>query len=184
MGGLGKTTLAKKVYVDRRIESHFYLRAWTYISQEYSRREVFLSILESLRLVTDQMFKMSDEWLSEELCKHLRFNRYLIVIDDVWTIDAWDDIRMAFPNTNLRSRILLTTRNRDVTLNANPNDPPHDLRFLTDHESWELLRRKTFPKTSCPSELVDLGKQIARKCSGLPLAIVVVSGLLLKKEKT
>ncbi|XP_073022484.1 putative disease resistance RPP13-like protein 3 [Primulina eburnea] len=184
MGGLGKTTLAKKVYVDRRIEFHFYLRAWTYISQEYSRREVFLSILESLGLVTDQMFKMSDEWLSEELCKHLRYNRYLIVIDDVWTVEAWDDIRMAFPNTNLKSRILLTTRNRDVALNANSSDPPHDLRFLTEHESWELLRGKTFPKTSCPSELVDLGKQIARKCSGLPLAIVVVSGLLLKKEKT
>ncbi|XP_073148137.1 putative disease resistance RPP13-like protein 3 [Henckelia pumila] len=184
MGGLGKTTLAKKVYVDGRIEFRFYLRAWTYISQEYSRREVFLSILESLGLTTDQMFKMSDEWLSEELCKHLRYNRYLIVIDDVWTKEAWDDIRMAFPNTNLRSRILLTTRNRDVALDANPSGPPHNLRFLTDRESWELLRGKTFPKTSCPSELVDLGKQIARKCYGLPLAIVVVSGLLLKKEKT
>ncbi|KAL0409039.1 UNVERIFIED_CONTAM: putative late blight resistance proteinR1A-10 [Sesamum radiatum] len=113
MGGLGKTTLARKVYVDPSIEYHFYLRAWVYVSQEYSRREVFRGILESLGLMNNQMLNMSDDWLAEELCRHLRNNRYLIVIDDVWTREAWDDIRMAFPNTDLASRILLTSRNRE-----------------------------------------------------------------------
>ncbi|KAK6146620.1 hypothetical protein DH2020_020489 [Rehmannia glutinosa] len=184
MGGLGKTTLARKVYVDPCIEYHFYLRAWIYVSQEYSRREVFRGILESLGLMNDQMFKMSDDWLGEELCRQLRNNRYLIVIDDVWTTEAWDDIRVAFPNTNLGSRILMTSRNREVALHANPDSRPHNLRFLTDDESWELLCRKTFRKECCPPELEELGKQIARKCYGLPLAIVVISGLLLKREKT
>lgn len=99
---------------------------------------MFLSILEPLGFVTDQMFKMSDEWLSEKLCKHLRYNIYLVVIDGSWTKEASDDIRMDFPNTNLRSKILLTTRNRDVALDANPSGTPHNLRFLTNHESWEL----------------------------------------------
>lgn len=63
-----------------------------HIFQEYSRREVFLSILEFLGFVTDQMFKMRDKWLSEKLCEHLRYNMYLIVIDDSWTKEAWDDI--------------------------------------------------------------------------------------------
>lgn len=184
MGGLGKTTLARKVYVDPSIEYHFYLRAWIYVSQEYSRREVFLGVLESLGLINDQMFRMSDDWLAEELCRHLKNHRYLIVIDDVWTREAWDDIRVAFPNTNMGSRILLTSRNREVALHANPDSPPHNLRFLTDDESWELLYRKTFRKERCPAELEELGKQIARKCYGLPLAIVVISGLLLKREKT
>ncbi|GFP83585.1 putative late blight resistance protein homolog r1b-14 [Phtheirospermum japonicum] len=184
MGGLGKTTLARKVYVDPSIEYHFYLRAWVYMSQEYSRREVFRAILESLGLINDQMLKMSDDWLGEELCRHLRNNRFLIVIDDVWTREAWDDIRAAFPNTNSGSRVLLTSRNREVALHANPDGPPHNLRFLTDDESWELLCRKTFRKECCPPELDGLGKQIAKKCYGLPLAIVVISGLLLKKEKT
>ncbi|KAK4400120.1 putative late blight resistance proteinR1A-10 [Sesamum angolense] len=184
MGGLGKTTLARKVYMDPSIEYHFYLRAWVYVSQEYSRREVFRGILESLGLMNDQMLNMSDDWLAEELCRHLRNNRYLIVIDDVWTREAWDDIRMAFPNTDLASRILLTSRNREVALHANADSPPHNLRFLTVDESWELLCRKTFRKERCPPELEELGRQIARKCYGLPLAIVVISGLLLKREKT
>ncbi|KAL0446707.1 UNVERIFIED_CONTAM: putative disease resistance protein RXW24L [Sesamum latifolium] len=140
--------------------------------------------LESLGLMNDQMLNMSDDWLAEELCRHLRNNRYLFVIDDVWTREAWDDIRMAFPNTDLASRILLTSRNREVALHANADSPPHNLRFLTVDESWELLCRKTFRKERCPPELEELGRQIARKCYGLPLAIVVISGLLLKREKT
>ncbi|PHT37486.1 hypothetical protein CQW23_21059 [Capsicum baccatum] len=155
MGGLGKTTLAKKVYTDPSIEYHFYNRAWIYVSQQYSRKE-----------------------------SHLRSKRYLVVIDDVWTMETWDDLKMAFPNTASGSRILLTTRNRDVASYANPEGSPHHLRFLTNEESWELLSKKVFRKGSCPLELEDIGLQIAKKCYGLPFAIVVVSGLLLKKEKT
>lgn len=91
---------------------------------------------------------------------------------------------MAFPNQNYGSRILLTSRNTDVALIANPDSLPHHLKFLNDDESWELLSTKVFRKGSCPFELVELGETIARKCYGLPLAIVVVAGLLLKKYKT
>ncbi|KAI5678097.1 hypothetical protein M9H77_09047 [Catharanthus roseus] len=184
MGGLGKTTLAKKVFTHPSIEYHFYNRAWIYMSQEYSRREVFLDILDAMGLRTDQMSKMSDDRLAEELCGHLRSNRYLIVIDDVWTNDAWNDIKMAFPNTSNGSRILLTSRNTEVAKHANPYSDPHQLRFLTVEESWELLCRKVFREGSCLPELEELGRSIAQKCYGLPLAIVVVSGLLSKKPKT
>lgn len=184
MGGLGKTTLAKKVYTDPSVEYHFYNRAWIYVSQQYSRKEIFLGILDSLSLITDEMYKMNDEKLAGELLSHLRSKRYLVVIDDVWTMEAWDDLKMAFPKTASGSRILLTTRNTEVALHANPEGPPHHLRFLTHEESWELLSKKVFRKGICPLELEDIGLQIAKKCYGLPLAIVVVSGLLLKKEKT
>ncbi|KAL7169083.1 hypothetical protein ACSBR2_034168 [Camellia fascicularis] len=36
----------------------------------------------------------------------------------------------------------------------------------------------------CPADLEPLGKQMAHECGGLPLAIVVLAGVLLKKEKT
>ncbi|KAL3510390.1 hypothetical protein ACH5RR_029791 [Cinchona calisaya] len=184
MGGLGKTTLAKKVYTDPSIEYHFYIRAWYYMSQQYSRREVFLGILDSMGHITDQTYKMNDDRLAEELCGYLRSNSYLIVIDDVWTMDAWNDIKMAFPNTACGSRILLTSRNNEVAMHANPYSYPHCLRFLTDEESWELLCKKVFREGSCPPELQELGRRISKRCGGLPLAIVVVSGLLSKREKT
>ncbi|KAA8529825.1 hypothetical protein F0562_034359 [Nyssa sinensis] len=185
MGGLGKTTLVRKVFTDPRIEYEFCNnRAWNYVSQEYNRREVFLGILNCVTQLTDDMQKMSDDKLAECVRAQLQGQRYMIVLDDVWTKNAWDDLKIAFPNNNNRSRILLTSRNRDVAVHANPDCEPHHLRFLTDDESWELLQKKVFRKGSCPSELEMLGKQIARRCFGLPLAIVVIAGVLLNKDKT
>ncbi|XP_057481368.1 putative late blight resistance protein homolog R1B-14 [Actinidia eriantha] len=184
MGGLGKTTLVGKVFTDPAIVKEFYIRARIYVSQVYNRKDVFLDILCYLDKLTDEMYRWSDERLAEVLRGHLQSGRYLIVIDDVWTKDAWDDLKMAFPNYNNRSKILLTSRNREVANHANPDRPPHNLRFLTDDESWELLEKQVFRKENCPSELVDLGKKIAKECGGLPLAILVTAGLLMKRNKT
>ncbi|CAL5427998.1 unnamed protein product [Camellia sinensis] len=186
MGGLGKTTLAKKVFTDPAIEFEFYIRAWIYVSQQFDRKEVFLGILGSLDKLTDEMYRWNGEKLADELRGHLQTGRYLIVMDDVWTIEAWDHLKMAFPKNNNRSRILLTSRNTEVAIHANPdtNSPPHPLRFLNEDESWELLEKKVFRRERCPSELVDLGKKIAKECGGLPLATVVIAGLLMKKDKT
>ncbi|KAL7000815.1 hypothetical protein U1Q18_001965 [Sarracenia purpurea var. burkii] len=87
---------------------------------------------------------------------------------------------MAFPKNNNRSRILLSSRNREVAVHANPYNLPHFLRFLNNDGSWEPLER-VFRKESCPLELEVLGKQIAKECCGLPLAIVLIVGLLMKK---
>ncbi|XAR63695.1 hypothetical protein NMG60_11023725 [Bertholletia excelsa] len=184
MGGLGKTTLAKKVFSDPAIEYEFYIRAWVYVSQDYNRKEVFVAILTSLDKLTDDMYKWPVERLSEELRKHLQSGRYLIVMDDVWTKEAWDDLKVAFPKNNNRSRILLTSRNKEVSVHANPGSVPHHLRFLDNEKSWELLEKKVFRKEKCPPDLENLGRIIAKECGGLPLAIVVIAGLLAKKDKT
>ncbi|KAL4572859.1 hypothetical protein LXL04_019647 [Taraxacum kok-saghyz] len=185
MGGLGKTTLAKKVFKSSSIQYEFFIRSWVYVSQVYSRREVFLKILYDVTRENRDTSQWSVETIADELHSQLKDGRYLIVLDDVWTKKAWDDLKLVFPNTNNGSRILLTSRNKDVALHANTNLPPYQLRFLTDDESWELLEKKVFPKGSrCSSELEDLGKQIAKKCYGLPLALVVIAGILRKKDKT
>ncbi|MFS8018491.1 putative virus X resistance protein-like, coiled-coil [Helianthus anomalus] len=183
MGGLGKTTLAKMVYCDPAIQAHFSVHAWGCVSQEYRRKEVLLTILGFLMRSSDQTSKMNEEMITEEICKHLKKKRYLIVLDDLWTTDAWNDLKTAFPNLDCGSRILLTTRNTEVALLANPNTPPHHLRFLNQDESFELLSAKVFGRKSCPLELAELGKTIAKKCDGLPLAIVVLAGLLKKNNK-
>ncbi|KAK1423638.1 hypothetical protein QVD17_18944 [Tagetes erecta] len=185
MGGLGKTTLVKKVYNDSSIQYQFSICSWVYVSEVCNRREVFLKILYD---VTRQHYDASEwsvETIADELRSQLKDERYLIVLDDVWTKKAWDDLKMVFPKTKNRSRILLTSRNKDVAIHANTTLPPYQLRFLTPEESWELLEKKAFPRgSSCPRELEKLGKQIASKCHGLPLAIVVIAGVLKKRDKT
>ncbi|KAL7000756.1 hypothetical protein U1Q18_001908 [Sarracenia purpurea var. burkii] len=182
MGGLGKTTLARKVFIDPTIEYEFCIRAWIYVSQDYSRKEVFIGILNSLKRLTDEMYKWSDEMLAEEMCLRLQTWRYLIVMDDVWITRACDDLKMALPKNNCRSRILLTSRNREVVVHIKPYSLSHFLHFLNNNESWELLENVLW-KESCPPELEDLGKQIAKECCGLLLAIVVIAEILMKEKR-
>ncbi|KAA8519401.1 hypothetical protein F0562_013657 [Nyssa sinensis] len=184
MAGLGKTTLAKKVYDDPLVVYHFYIRGWTYVSQVFQKRDLLLGILTSFVQQENKIYGMSDAELGERLYKCLKERRYLVVMDDIWLIEAWNDIKKHFPNDNNGNRILFTSRMIDVAFQAKPDSPPHFLHFLTDDESWNLLQKKVFQKKSCPTELVEIGKQIAKKCQGLPLAILVVAGLLAKTEQT
>ncbi|XP_058201779.1 putative late blight resistance protein homolog R1A-3 [Rhododendron vialii] len=60
----------------------------------------------------------------------------------------------------------------------------HCLALLQKSYSWELLQKKVFGNKCCPPELVGIGKHIAEKCEGLPLAIVAIAGILAVKDKT
>ncbi|KAL7000817.1 hypothetical protein U1Q18_001967 [Sarracenia purpurea var. burkii] len=126
---------------------------------------------------------MSDSKSSQSSAWVTSTKRYLIVMDDMWIRGPWDDLKMAFSKNNNRSRILLTIRNREVAVHVNPYNLPHFLRFLNNDGSWEPLKR-VFRKESCPQQQMVIGKQIAKECCGLPLAIVLIVGLLMKKEKT
>ncbi|GMP92833.1 hypothetical protein CsSME_00042914 [Camellia sinensis var. sinensis] len=183
MPGLGKTTLATKLYNDPYITHYFHIRGWTYASQLPRITDMLLDILRSVNVVfTDEIKNMTNEKLGEKLYKQLKGKRYLIVIDDLWDIGAWVNLKMYFPNDNNGSRVMFTSRLKELSMHASLDCHPHCLRFLTEEESWELLQRKVFQNGSCPLELILIGKQIMKKCKGLPLAIVVIAGLLAKNK--
>ncbi|XP_075092859.1 putative late blight resistance protein homolog R1A-3 isoform X2 [Nicotiana tabacum] len=117
--------------------------------------------------------------------KKLKGRRYLAVMDDLWSSDVWDLMTRTFPDDNNGSRIILTSRLNDVAMHADPDSPPHEISLLNVDESWNLLHDKVFGiKQVCPPELEDIGKQVAQKCQGLPLALLVVAGHLYKIART
>ncbi|KAL0417059.1 UNVERIFIED_CONTAM: putative disease resistance RPP13-like protein 3 [Sesamum latifolium] len=62
---------------------------------------------------------------------------------------------------------------------------PYLMGFLNEEKGWNLFFQKTFAQEGCPyTELEETGKNIAKSCNGLPLAIVVVGGLLGKSNMT
>ncbi|RZC63363.1 hypothetical protein C5167_025137 [Papaver somniferum] len=196
MGGLGKTTLAKKGCNSTDVQRHFDCFAWVYVSQEYRLKELLQGILKCITTISNEELEKLDE---EESRKKLRAclqcgKKYLIVLDDIWNIEAWDDLNPSFPDETNGSRILLTTRNKHVALYADssPNNI-HELRSLNEMESWELFMKKIFlpgggcsnnQEHRCQLELKDLGNQMVEKCHGLPLAIVVLGSPLSSKEKS
>ncbi|KAM0033720.1 putative P-loop containing nucleoside triphosphate hydrolase, leucine-rich repeat domain superfamily [Helianthus debilis subsp. tardiflorus] len=181
---VGKTTLAKRAYYDSYVTYHFYIRGWVTVSQTYQKLDFLFSLCNSLSIEPGAGEKNIGK-LCELIYKRLKGKRYLIVIDDIWSAEAWNEIRICFPDDNLGSRILVTSRLINVASNIKPDSPIHRLRFLTVEESWDLLRHKVFAEDgTCPTTLQETGKQIAERCRGLPLAILVISGLLAKTEKS
>ncbi|XP_048333826.2 disease resistance protein RPP13-like [Ziziphus jujuba] len=182
MGGLGKTTLARKIYNNTHIKNHFDYCAWVNVSQEYKTRMLILDMLKCVGPIADETYKKSDEQLKDTLHDNLKGKRYFVVMDDVWKLEFWDEIRAYFPNESNGSRILITSREKEVASHA--SSTPYFLPFLDKETSWELLCKKVFRGEKCPSNLESLGRQLAESCKGLPLSVVVLGGILANKEKT
>ncbi|KAK1416340.1 hypothetical protein QVD17_32129 [Tagetes erecta] len=179
MAGLGKTTLARKLFKDPLIEYMFDFRAWTCVSQAYVKKDLLLGILSSfINDLTEEIYKMSEEQLGEKLYRLFKGHKYLVVLDDIWDCKAWNNIRMYFPDDQTGSRVLFTSRDIDMSLHVHAATPAHVLRLRTQDESWDIFMKKKFRTGICPTYLEEHGKMITRKCEGLPLAIVIAAGLL------
>ncbi|CAA3021976.1 late blight resistance homolog R1A-3 isoform X1 [Olea europaea subsp. europaea] len=183
MPGLGKTTLATKLYNHHHVLYRFHNRAWCTVSQIYNKKNVLIEILSSMsNSKRDTYMEKKEESLVEDLYKNLKGRRYLIVVDDIWDIDVWNDLKRCFPDDSIGSRILFTTRIKEVGSKASPCRVK-ELPFLSEVECWGILQKRVFQDENCPKKLLDIGKQIAKNCRGLPLAVVVIAGILANMEK-
>ncbi|XP_027166187.1 putative late blight resistance protein homolog R1A-10 [Coffea eugenioides] len=188
MGGIGETTLARQMFDHPDTAFQFHCRAWVTVSQVYQLRNLLLDLLPSITKPSDKVHEKcsekTNEDLTDDLYKCLKGRKYLVVMDDVWSNEAWDCIQMCLPDDKNGSRIVMTSRLVELATYVSPKNHPHCMSLLDIEQSWELLEKLVFGFESCPLELVDLGKQIARKCHGLPLAIVIIAGTLSRTVMT
>ncbi|VAI26638.1 unnamed protein product [Triticum turgidum subsp. durum] len=188
MGGLGKTTLVRQVYKKDEIKQNFDCSAWISVSQSYNiehlLRELLKQLQEKEKDIPHQVDTRDAASLVQTLTDFLQDKRYLIVLDDMWSRDAWVLLNHALGISKNGSRIIITTRNEDV---ASLADDEHgiQLKTLGKEEAWDLFCRKAFPRLegkTCPQSLIYLAEKIVDKCEGLPLAIVAIGSLLMRKR--
>ncbi|XP_042032743.1 putative late blight resistance protein homolog R1A-3 [Salvia splendens] len=182
MGGIGKTTLAMKLFENALVKDRFDIRAWTTISQTYNVRETLREVLFRAS-GGDSSSDLSENELGEKLHKFLFGRRYLVIIDDMWSIEAWEKIKNFFPDNQNGSRIIVTTRLSDLSSKLNETCII-GMKFLDEASSWDLFCKTVFGKVSCPIELEKIGKNIVANCKGLPLSTATIGGLLAKSERT
>ncbi|XP_047949564.1 putative late blight resistance protein homolog R1B-17 [Salvia hispanica] len=180
MGGIGKTTLALNAFKHPYVVQHFDVCLWATISQEYSIHKILSQLLTCLRGSTSGTVDV----VRERLYKSLFGLRYLIVLDDMWDLKAWDDmnVKSLFPDTNIGSRVVVTTRLADVAYRLGDYVNRIAMDVLDEDNSWHLFCQNAFAEQQgcCPPELEETAKKIVARCKGLPLAIVVVGGHLRK----
>jgi Leucine-rich repeat (LRR) protein len=179
LGGSGKSTLAKLIFSDgETIKKHFELTLWVHVSQEFN----FCKLIEKLfeAVTKEKSDKHPFDYISEEISERLNGKRFLLVLDDVWTGDRiqWEQFMVHLKRGSPGSKILLTTHSRKVA-EAMESIYIFDLPFLSFDDSWQLFHHSFGAvATGLSPEFQETGKEIVRKCGGVPLAIKSLAGVL------
>nr|AAT40545.2 Plant disease resistant protein, putative [Solanum demissum]ABV29181.1 disease resistance protein R3a-like protein [Solanum demissum] len=183
MGGVGKTTLAKAVYNDEKVKDHFGLKAWICVSEPYDAVRITKELLQEISS-SDCTGNSNLNQLQIKLKESLKGKKFLIVLDDVWNenYDEWDDLRNIFVQGDIGSKIIVTTRKESVALMMGCGAV--NLGTLSSEVSWALFKRHSLENRGPEEhpELEEVGKQIAHKCKGLPLALKALAGILRSKS--
>ncbi|KAJ9559305.1 hypothetical protein OSB04_013919 [Centaurea solstitialis] len=188
MGGLGKTTLAQLVYNHDRVKTHFELQSWVYVSNDFQVNKITKGIIESINGSECKLSRLDAMQL--ELRNKLKGKRFLIVLDDVWIEEKtkWEELSKALSNGAKGSIVMVTTRYETTSrMMAKVPEFQRPLGYLSEEESWSLFKNLAFAPGSKGereniSELESIGKEIVKKCEGLPLAVKTLGGLMWSKS--
>ncbi|XP_029127646.1 putative disease resistance RPP13-like protein 1 isoform X6 [Cajanus cajan] len=179
MGGLGKTTLAQSIYNDSEVQKHFDLTAWVWVSDDFDVLKITKKIVESFSLKDCHITNL--DVLRVELKNCLRDKKFLLVLDDLWNekYNDWHHLIAPFSSGKRGSKIIVTTRQQKVA-HVTHTLPIYELKPLTDENCWRILARHAFGDEGYDKypSLEEIGRKIARKCNGLPLAAKTLGGLL------
>ncbi|XP_060670652.1 putative disease resistance protein RGA3 [Ziziphus jujuba] len=183
VGGLGKTTLARLVYNDAEVRKHFELVMWVNVPKVFDVKLVVKEIMKP---------EVRDEKTMDELQQDLRLKiggkQFLLVLDDVWDIDSrekWLKLEELLKDGANRSRIIVTTRDKKIAHVINGREErTYNLGILNDEMAWCLFTKLAFVHRQEPNDpnLVGIGKDIVKKCGGIPLVIRTIASMLYCKN--
>ncbi|KAJ0860875.1 putative virus X resistance protein-like, coiled-coil [Helianthus annuus] len=188
MGGVGKTTLARLLYNDTKVEAHFELRAWVCVSDDFDLFKISKIIFQAMSGDYNKEFGDLNQ-IQIALKEKLKDKRFLIVVDDVWTEskEKWEKFVLPFHSGALGSRIIMTTRKKELLDKLDCGDVDVDLLESLSFEdalslfAFHALGVNSFV-SSCPT-LREKCEGIVNKCGTLPLALKAIGSLLWKKPE-
>jgi Leucine-rich repeat (LRR) protein len=180
IGGLGKTTLAQLIFNDGQIRNHFQLQMWVCVSAPFHVKNIVENILEAATKKKPEPAEMNT--LVAKLKEEIDGKKYLLVLDDVWNEDhgKWSELKVVLMGGASGSRILMTARS-EIVARISGTIQSYFLKGLKEDESWSLLKQLAFEKGQEPEEtssIVTVGREILKKCSGVPLAIRTIGSIL------
>ncbi|PWA79874.1 NB-ARC domains-containing protein [Artemisia annua] len=172
MGGMGKTTLAKLLYDDQLVKDHFELKASVCVSNNFDSFSISKVIHQS---VGGEHRDFADlNLLQVALKDRLMGKRFLLVLDDVWS-EKWEDwktLEGPFFAGDSGSKIIITTRKKELLRKLLNHDHPYILQKLSPDDALSLFAQNAFGQ---------YGEGIVQKCDGLPLALEALGRLLRNK---
>uniref|UniRef100_A0A803LV32 Uncharacterized protein n=2 Tax=Chenopodium quinoa TaxID=63459 RepID=A0A803LV32_CHEQI len=187
IGGLGKTTLARRLYEHEKVDAHFNKKkVWICVSENFDIERLLKEMVESL--TSGNCNVTNTGAVINKLQGELKEKKFLLVLDDVWNnnLELWDSFKNELQRIGdiAGSVVLITTRSIGVAEKAR-TVYTHKLEGLSENDGWALLKHNVFVSRMLPSmtsSFEDVGRRIVEKCKGVPLALKAIRGLLQLKK--
>nr|XP_045084036.1 putative disease resistance protein RGA1 [Aegilops tauschii subsp. strangulata] len=170
IGGIGKTTLAQLIFNDPQFQD--YTRVWIYVSQEFNLNKIGNSIITQL---TDKISNIPTKQMLHKCLEELFASRsILVVVDDLWEENPKEFHKLkVMLGLGLGSKVIIvTTRDGGLARKiCSPAVTPYKLETLRVDECWTIIKQKAdFEGRVDQEQLEHIGREIATKCGGVPLA--------------
>ncbi|XP_065638717.1 putative disease resistance protein RGA3 [Quercus suber] len=183
MGGIGKTTLAQLAYNHPDVQAHFQKRMWICVSDPFDQRKVAKAIIKEVDPEVGPLNDTELQTLLRNIHDLIKEKKFFLVLDDVWTEDSqkWEPFKDALKNDVHGSRILVTTRKNKVA-EVMGSVLTINLEVLSDEYCWSIFNKIAFSNDQEQlRSLEDVGRKLAIKCKGLPLAAKTLGSLMQNK---
>ncbi|XP_004305500.1 PREDICTED: putative disease resistance protein RGA3 [Fragaria vesca subsp. vesca] len=186
MGGMGKTTLAQMVYNNEKVKLNFTKRIWVCVSDPFNEIKIAKAIIEDLNTV-DAPNSNDLQPLLKCIHRNVEGQKFLLVLDDVWNENyrKWEQLKLSLQSGVFGSRILVTTRKEEVAMimGATSADIIH-LEKLSEQFCWSIFYHIALAERERDESKVfeSLGKNMVRRCQGLPLVAKALGGLMRSKK--
>lgn len=176
LDGIGKTAIAKYVY-SVKVSNIFDVKAWVHVSTNFDLKKIAANVISQVEdtvIADDATLQFLKSHLDRILCEKL----YLIVLDDLWEEGRYnlEALMNMLQSGKKGSKIIVTTRSEKVahtlcTIYSSHFHTVQPIRFegLSTDECWSIMKPYNRGIGGELTELVDLGKEIVEKCSGVPL---------------
>ncbi|KAL6839146.1 hypothetical protein ACP4OV_031037 [Aristida adscensionis] len=141
-GGIGKTTLARMVFNDAMVEEYFDKKIWLIVDKEVNEIEILRRVIASCDGNCYKGIEADKALLQVALKQVVRQQKFLLVMDDVWSEEVWNRILKAPLNDAAPgSRVLITTRDHRVALGMGAQYV-HRVDKLDIEDAWMLLKKQ------------------------------------------
>ena len=181
-GGMGKTTLARVVY--NMISSKFEACSFIADIREESKKCGLHKIQQILlrELLNCRDLEVHNVHSGVHIIKRRLHNKKIIlVLDDVNELDQWKMLAGEHCWFGLGSRVIITTRDRDL-LKTHEVNTIYEAEELNHDEALKLFSLKAFKMDHPTEDYGKLSQAFVDYCNGLPLALEVLGSFLFKKS--
>ncbi|VAH72315.1 unnamed protein product [Triticum turgidum subsp. durum] len=179
-GGVGKTTLAQKIYNNEKVKGSFKMQAWICVSQDYNQITLLKEVLRNIGVHHEQGETITE--LQRKLAETIEGKSFFLVLDDVWHSDVWTDLLRPALHETTAGVILVTTRDDQITKRIGVYHT-HQVDLMSVEVGWELLwKSMNIDEEKEVQNLRNIGIEIVHKCGLLPLAIKVTASALASRD--